>query len=308
MVRAGDGQEGLVGGAAGVVEVLSVGKGDDVVAFGVDDEGGAGRVADLVDIAEAFVFGKPDPVHVDPQQAQQGRGVGETAFDNEPRKGVWVGGGQFDGRGAAQRPAHEDEGAGVMIVRPPAPDIVEDGVAIPHHGGDGGGPGGSAVSPVIDGQQPDAHLSVNGREVVVIGDDLAVAVEIEDVGRAGVGGVEPGVDGDVFLDGDHHVRGVRGAGAGVGPGMEKESGHLRPVESRKGDVGFVGHGRSFLPHYAPNRCLSVRREGGFLVESEAPGLSHSAMLCPGRSDVDRAFRKRARPDQRRRTPGAFSRS
>ena len=84
----------------------------------------------------------------------------------------------------------------------PGFDMAEHGMAVGHHGADGGGAGGETVSAVIDGDEVEAGTQEKGRQFVVVGDDLAVAVEEEDV--RGVFGKQVAFPADlhVFSHGD----------------------------------------------------------------------------------------------------------
>ena len=86
-------------------------------------------------------------------------------------------------------------------------------MAVPHHGAHRGGAGGAAIAPVIHREKVDALAGVEGGQFVIISDDLAVAVEEEDGGRGGRGGMEAGPHRHVVGHRDQKVPGF-GLGAG----------------------------------------------------------------------------------------------
>jgi hypothetical protein len=98
VIGAFDAQQSLLRGPAGIEQGLAVGKGNDVVMLGMDHQGGARIAPDLIGVAKPLAFLEADARHIHPQEAQQGRGPGKAAFDNQPGNGIGVGGGQLQRR------------------------------------------------------------------------------------------------------------------------------------------------------------------------------------------------------------------
>ena len=86
-------------------------------------------------------------------------------------------------------------------------------MAVPHHGAHRGGAGGAAITPVIHREKVDALALVEGGQFVIIGHDLAVAVEEEDGGGGGRGRMKAGPHHHVVGHRDEEVPGF-GLGAG----------------------------------------------------------------------------------------------
>ena len=86
-------------------------------------------------------------------------------------------------------------------------------MAVPHHGAHRGGAGGAAITPVIHREKIDALALVEGGQFVIIGHDLAVAVEEEDGGGGGRRRMKAGPHHHVVGHRDEQVPGCgRGAG------------------------------------------------------------------------------------------------
>ena len=98
------------GEGTGLIKRYSFGHGDDLVVVGVNDQEGLGPLPDLVDIAQPFVFLIPQGLNVHPDEPQKGRGPGKAAFNDQAGEFIGVGGGQFQGRGAAQGTPHDRQG------------------------------------------------------------------------------------------------------------------------------------------------------------------------------------------------------
>ena len=117
-------------------------------------------------------------------------------------------------------------------------------MAVPHHGAHGGGAGGAAIAPVIHREKIEALAAEEGGQLVIIGHDLAVAVEEEEGGGGGRGRMKAGSHYHMIGHRDEEVRGfgtVPGE-AGFGAGVEEAQQHLRHVQGGIIYWGRVNHG------------------------------------------------------------------
>lgn len=138
VVRSFDFQQGFIGRGAGVEQGPTFREGDDMVELGMDDQTGVGEQLYFIHILQSRLRMKADAFGVDSQYSQQRRKPGESAFDDQAFELLGSGAAKLDGRSAAQRPTHYRQGAGVAIVFPVGQSIVQNPMAVRHHGCHGG--------------------------------------------------------------------------------------------------------------------------------------------------------------------------
>ena len=88
-----------------------------MVKFGVNDQGGAAKVLNFIDISETPFFFKAQSFRIDPQQLQQRGCKCESALDNQAVNRAFTGSSQLKDRCAAQGSAHKYERAIKIILQ-----------------------------------------------------------------------------------------------------------------------------------------------------------------------------------------------
>ena len=121
-----------------------------------------------------------------------------------------------------------------------------------HHGADRGVSRRAAIAAVVRGEEVDLHAVEKRSDLVVVGSDLAVAVEEEDVGMRSAAQVQARAHGDAFFNGDQNVLHARDLRR-VFRGGARWRAILPPwVKEEHQDLGAVQSGK-ISGHLFPNR-------------------------------------------------------
>ena len=157
------------------------------------------------DVVEGALLGEADRLRIGAQDLQQRARKREAALDDHPCQPIGPRGRELDRRRAAERAAHDQQRPGAPLPGEGVDHEVQHAVRVPHHGGDRGAAGRTAVAAVVHRQEPDPEALIIRRDVVVVGDDFPVAVEEQNVRRGGRGRVEACPEGHPVRDRDQEV-------------------------------------------------------------------------------------------------------
>jgi len=157
--------------------------------------------------------------------------MGESAFEDEASDPVGIAIDQFQCRSATQRAPHDDQRPGIPLLVQPVGDEAENDVAVGQQGRGSRSAGGAAITPIIDRDEIDSTLHIQGANVVVILDDFAVAVKEQDVGRCGIGQMAARSDLHSLRHGNRQIADViRGIPSKAGARIKQIGNDFRPVE------------------------------------------------------------------------------
>ena len=136
----------------------------------------------------------------------QRKGFGKARFDNQPGDRVAVVNSHFDGAGAAQRPAHHEQGAGIAVGSEPLLESKKNSAAVRQKGAGHRYAIAPAVPTIIGDKKIHPLPGVVRTDLVVIGNGFSIAVKKHQgrrgwrVGEQTAAQIDPVGDLDIDID------------------------------------------------------------------------------------------------------------